>query len=300
MARLRFAAFAAVLFGGTATYLVSGDAPTSPLPAPITAIALAEVPRSATTVSSTVSISAGEAAREAEGARMHGAEAPRVAVPTIPTPLWIDAPYAALAMDPRAQVVQGEAPLPPLLDRTSFDLLMLDAWISMRRMTSDLQGAMGGSHRFRVPVDTRAEIQVPYRLPSLDSLADRARVASRMTTRYEDGLHLSRGDTVRGEGTLLVEGDLEVPEGASLYWDGLVLLHTDREPHQLRADLRGDVQIRGAMAVRQAARDTTAWQATLIQEMAVGLHISLGNEARLYYDAQSLRTTLDALFPTRG
>ncbi|MEM6784634.1 MAG: hypothetical protein AAF624_12975 [Bacteroidota bacterium] len=292
MASLRLAALSAAILGSIATYLISGDAP-----------AASEAPSSVAASiapASLVSISLVDQTLEATAPRPHGPDAPRVQAPTVPTPLWLDAPYAALALDPRAQIVRGEAPLPPLLDRASFDALTLGSWISLRRMRSDLQNAVGGSHHFRIPADARAEVQTPYRLPSLDALAEHARVASPLTTRYADGLHLSRGDTVRGNGTLLVEGDLTIEDGAALYWNGLVLMHTDREPHQLRADFLGDVQIRGALAIRQVARDTTAWQATLIQEMAAGLHVSMGNESLLYYDAQSLRSALDALLPPRG
>ncbi|MEO0741008.1 MAG: hypothetical protein AAF089_05390 [Bacteroidota bacterium] len=307
MARLRLAALVALLLGAAATYLVSGDAPPSPDPLPAMVVSLSEAPRveqQATPPrarpSPTLAASGIDEAQDGAALQRLGTDGPRVSAPMVPTPLWLDAPYAALALDPRAQVVQGEAPLPPLLDRTSFDVLMLDSLISMRRMRSGLQHAMGGSHRFRVPADTRAEVEAPYLMPTLDVLAERARVASRLTTRHAGGLHLTRGDTVQGRGTLLIEGDLHVPEGASLYWDGLVLLHTDRAPHQLRADLLGDVQIRGAMAMRQTITDTLAWQATLSHDMTTGLYVSLGNEARLYYDSQSLRMALDAVLPVPG
>ncbi|MEM9997402.1 MAG: hypothetical protein AAF809_06840 [Bacteroidota bacterium] len=289
MARLRLAALAAVLLGGALVCLMVAAPPDAP-------------PLMSATVAAPVAMAstAGEGeesapAIEDQATAPFASEAPRVTQPTVPTPLWLDAPYAALDLAPRAQVVQGEAPLPPVFDRATFDALGLDAWISMREMRGDLQHAVGGAHRFRVPVDAEAEIRTTYLLPPLDTLAGRAQRTPESTTRHRHGLHLSPGDSVWGRGTLLVEGDLVVEDGAQLRWDGLVLIHTNGAPHQLRVELGGRVQIRGALAVRQVVSEAHAWRAVLADEMDAGLRIALGNEALLYYDQGSLRAALATL-----
>ncbi|MEM8560168.1 MAG: hypothetical protein AAGG50_20305 [Bacteroidota bacterium] len=289
MARLRLAALAVVLLGGALVCLTVAAPSGAPPLMSVTAAAPMKVALSNDEVAENAP------AAEDRVAAPFGSEAARVTQPTVPTPLWLDAPYAALDLAPRAQVVQGEAPLPPVFDRATFDALGLDAWISMREMRGDLQHAVGGAHRFRVPVDAEAEIRTTYLLPPLDTLAGRAQRTPESTTRYRHGLHLSPGDSVWGRGTLLVEGDLVVEDGAQLRWDGLVLIHTNGAPHQLRVELGGRVQIRGALAVRQAATEAEAWRAVLADEMDAGLRVALGNEALLYYDRGSLQAALATL-----
>lgn len=288
MARLRLAALGTVLLAGALAYL-GGAAP--PLAAPLlSATTVPPATDPVATEASALSVSDAVALASTDIG-----EPALVTQPTVPTPLWLDAPYAALDLAPRAQVVQGEAPLPPVFDRTTFDALGLDAWISMRQMRGDLQQAVGGAHRFRVPVDAEAEVRAAYLLPPIDTLASRAQRVPEGTTRHGRGLHLSPGDSVRGRGTLLVDGDLVVEDGAQLRWDGLVLVHTDGAPRQLRVDLGGTVQIRGALVVRQVAAEAPAWRAVLADEMDAGLRVALGNEALLYYDRESLQAALATL-----
>lgn len=276
MVRIRLAALAALLLSGAGAYLAYGDPPASPSAA-LAASLLPTPPPSGPDASAPRRVP------------------PLVDAPTFPTPLWLDAPYAALDVAPGAQVAREDAPLPPVFDRAAFDALGLGAWISLHQLRADLQRALGGAHRLRLLADAEAELLHPYRLPVLDTLAARAATA----TRY-GGLHLGRGDTLRGAGTLLVEGDLAVTEGGALYWSGLVLLRTDRGPHQLRADLHGDVAIQGALAVQQRAREPFAWQSALARDVAPGVYVSLGERALIYYDAPSLRAALDALLPPDG
>ena len=193
-----------------------------------------------------------------------------------PGPLWLDSPYISAVLDPNATVSGGPENRPTYLDRRRFYDLRLESLLNFRRMTDSLgmqlAAANGAGGTLNVPENMETVINAAH-APTLEALYYDAQdaigrqdavfmtpvtldeelafgsLADPRILYYQQGLTLAAGADLRGSGLLLVDGNFEVQEGATLDWDGLILVHTDDD--YLSVALDGTLNLRGSLLIDQ-------------------------------------------------
>ncbi|MEM7787295.1 MAG: hypothetical protein AAF594_06140 [Bacteroidota bacterium] len=194
----------------------------------------------------------------------------------VPGPLWLDVPYATATTTPGARIT-GNAEAPDVrFDRRKYDDLRLSGFLPFGALQSNLDAAMtaagndlnvpnggawGGNNGLLEDLnvdDTESLYQTAIASmgPSDLRLAGDQTVTGSATWGGDDEITLVDGSLrieglVRGEGALVVNGDMQVAASGRLDWEGLVLVRDTTDVLDLELD--GIVTITGALAVAHDA-----------------------------------------------
>ena len=190
-----------------------------------------------------------------------------------PGPLWLDVPYATgTSMD--ANIDGGGRPV--YFDRRKHDELRLGSFLPLSGLTdalaanSLLQAITGSGTGFQIPEanawagglledlnvnDTEGLYQATEAAFNVDRdtrLAGDQTVTGDVTWGSAHAITIVEGDLavegrVRGSGALVVKGDLRVPSGGTVEWEGLLLVRSTDDV--LTIDVDGALKVDGAMAV---------------------------------------------------
>ena len=194
----------------------------------------------------------------------------------VPGPLWLDVPYVTASSAPGARIV-GDSEAPNVLfDRRKYDELRLSTLLPLSGLTASVGSAMvAASTNLDIPAgnawagdtglmedlnvdDTEGLYQAA--LASMDATDTRLvgdqTITGNVTWGSGDEITLVQGNLtiegrVRGEGALVVRGDLRVPASGRLDWEGLVLVRDTTAVLDL--ELEGTVNVTGALAVAHQA-----------------------------------------------